>query len=301
MKKSFFWVVLLNLLLQCSISLASGGVVNYNYYQIVKGGYKTCKYYRTDYTKNPPEKILCNIYTYDEDGYPIECFRYNGDSTYNRKETRKFEKDFVIERAEYDSEGRLSWKFCREYNEKGFEMCHVMYSRDSLVEYQTIYKLDEKGRNIEGELINGYDELCVIYINKFDENDRLAESMEYQVKGNRMENNKFFGYDENGNINKVIYYNSEGVKYETNSVFDRKGNVIREESYWGTDSLNKDIRIFSYIYDSKGNILEKHIEDVKTKSIYKEVMKFDEYGNIIEQRDYQDDKLERLYELVFSK
>jgi hypothetical protein len=209
-------------------------------------------------------------------------------------DTKKYDKGKVVEWAEYDDEGRQLEMMCVDYNNLGYESYKMLNMGGDEV-YNFFFYYDEKGRNIMEESYNGEGYLFSIIINNFDENDRLIESNELSFEDSSYWEHKIYGYDEAGNVIKKIFGSSKQNYQLISSIYDNRGNVIKNEFFIGADSIpiysvekynkNGSTDIY-YKYDFLGNLIEiKYIKN--TNETAKEAMKYDEYGNIIEKNIFK--------------
>ncbi|HAF31269.1 MAG TPA: hypothetical protein DCG75_19705 [Bacteroidales bacterium] len=213
-------------------------------------------------------------YKYDDNENKVEYVNYQGDET----------KVMFKQNITYDN----SMRKIREerYDGTDYQIIKYNYQNNKLTE---IIRSDVYG-NIEHQRNFNYSgNICTVsildeksnsvgrIINKYDDNDNLIESTEYDIngkikeqyfytfKGNLVkEKTKFilenfiykeeYEYDSKGNLIKVIKEEPRGNLFVNNIYkYDSKGNLIEEE--WYDDSPTENSKK-TYFYDEKG-ILEK--------------------------------------------
>ncbi len=185
---------------------------------------------------------------------------------------------------------------------------------------QIPYYAEKKlGKIIKGNLIE-YKEFSENEMRIYNKNGNIIEFITYYSDGS------FFGkrtylYDEKGNKLELKGYFSDGILgYRRTYLYNENGNLIEEKSYDGAmnfegrevnkhdkngnviekyryyyDGSLRTSDFYQYLYDEKGNIIEKIFYDSKYTYLY------DEKGNIIERSLYNDgtffDKNSYLYDV----
>ncbi len=256
---------------------------NYKYEKgkIKKEGYKnyTKKF---DHNGNVIEEIYYqsgNVdqklsYKYDDNENKVEYVNYQGD------ETRVMFKQNIT----YDN----SMQKIREerYDGTDYQIIKYNYQNNKLAE---IIRSDVYG-NVEHKRTFNYNgNICTVFIldgksnsvgkiiNKYDNDENLIESAEYDINGKIKEQYYYtfngnlvkdktkyilenfiykeqYEYDKNGNLIKVIKEEPKGNVFVNNIYrYDTKGNLIEEE--WYDDNPTENSKK-TYFYDEKG-ILEK--------------------------------------------
>ena len=191
-------------------------------------------------------------YKYDNNENKVEYVNYQGDET----------KVMFKQNITYDN----SAKKIREerYNGTDYQIIKYNYENNKLSE---IIRSDIYG-NVEHKRIFNYkDNLCTVNIfdsksnqagkisNKYDDNDNIIESIEYDVKGDIKE--------------KYLYK------------FD--GDLVQEKTKY---LLNNFIYKEEYEYDNKGNLIKVTKEEPKGNTYVNNIYKYDSEGNLIEEEWY---------------
>ncbi len=115
----------------------------------------------------------------------------------------------LIERATYDLEGSLKWKYTYKYNAKGDMTEEAHYSSDGSLEYKYIHVYDERGYKIES----------------------------YYTSDSTTEKTSSYTYDSNGNMIEEIEYRFNDFYLRHEYKYDSKGNRVEKVSYVNENSI----------------------------------------------------------------
>jgi len=253
------------------------------------------------YEKGNPRKDGYKNYMkrFDHKGNVIEEVYYQSDSVDQRLSYRYDNKENKVEYVNYLGNGSKvlfkqnitydnAGKKIREerYNGSDYQIIKYNYENNKLSEIirSNIYGNVEHKRTFKYtgnictiDIINEKGQKTGEIRNKYDDNNNIIESTEYDIKGKVKEKYLYefegnlvqekvkyvlgnfiykeeYEYGNNGNLIKVIKKESEGKQYISNIYkYDAQGNLIEEEWY---DNHPKDNSTKKYFYDEKG-LLEK--------------------------------------------
>lgn len=176
----------------------------------------------------------------------------------------------------YDEEGNCigSTNTISECEERGY----------FYVPTKRVFKLDERGNKIKELRYNGNGILLEWSEYIYDDITNEMKELSYRSGGN-LESTCLLKYDTNGNMVEslgITYFNNGDTLIRKNSwnyvrTYNEKGYITHEKEKWG----NKWDKSVEYIYDEKGNLVEKNERE---NDCYKKfVYKHDSIGNIIEE------------------
>ncbi len=106
----------------------------------------------------------------------------------------------------------------------------------------------------------------------------LLSKTEYKQQNNETFCSLIYKYNTEGNVIEYISF-EDGVK-KMGEYYDNSGVLIKRIWY-------EDNRVYDYVYDDKGNLIEVYITSDGSKSLRElNVFKFNEYGEWIEKEKY---------------
>jgi hypothetical protein len=145
---------------------------------------------------------------------------------------------------------------------------------------ETKYKaVDAAGEIRKGDTISKY-------ITLFNEK---GNTVEISVQESHKPLKKYIDkYDNKGNMIEEDTYNSEGkLQGKSTYKYDDKGKNIENSVY---DSISRLLNRYTSKFDKKGEMIERYVYNSDTISyVYKDIFKYDEYGNRIEYITYNPD------------
>ncbi len=192
-------------------------------------------------------------YKYDDNENKVEYVNYQGDET----------KVMFKQNITYDNSTRKIRE--ERYDGTDYQIIKYNYKNNKLAE---IIRSDVYG-NVEHKRVFNYeDNTCTIsilddksnnigkIINKYDQNDNIIETTEYDVDG-KIKEQYFYQFDGNNVIEKKKFVLGK-FRYKDEYQYDSKGNLIKviKEEPEGKVFVNN-----IYKYDSKGNLIEEEWYD----------------------------------------
>jgi hypothetical protein len=192
----------------------------------------------------------------------------------------------LIRETRHTADGLLQYEYIYRYNDKGhmIEVTGQRRRREKLVPYAYTYRYDGRGNQVEGI---GYDADGIEtsrYTARYDENDNFVEGVEY-IDGDVV--SKYVAeYDERNNLlneNKYTVYRykeSEGYQLEYRQVFsyDGRDNLITEKKYGGEERLEYH---YIYQYDDRDNLISGTSLAADGSVLSRYTAEYDENGNLI--------------------
>lgn len=177
--------------------------------------------------------------------------------------------------------GKVLCSFENIFDIDGNKIEFIKYDSIGKLVYKSIYSYDANQNHTETNTsgLSGFKTKDII---KYDINGNKVEEIKLDSDGN-LSLNTIYKYDNNGNNIEKHSENSAGNWVKNNYKYDQLGNKIEEV---GSDSSNpKDFWKHIYIYEGKGNPIERIIYSEDGKLSHKETYKYNFKGNILEQRD----------------
>ncbi len=232
------------------------------------------------YEKGKPKRNGYKNYTkkFDHNGNVIEEIYYQSGSIDQKLSYKYDQNENKIEYVNYEgNENKIlfkqnitydnSMKKIREerYDGTDYQIIKYNYSNNKLSE---IIRSDIYG-NIEHKRVFNYtDNICTIsildeksikvgkIINKYDKQDNIIESTEYDPNGKVKE--KYYYTFEKNLVKGKTKYVSENFMYKEEYEYDSKGNLVKvfKEEPKGNVFVNN-----MYKYDNKGNLIEEQWYD----------------------------------------
>lgn len=262
-------------------------------------------------SKGPYDDVVVEFqYIYNNKGYNTDILRdgvlvstlaYNENGQLTRK--RFFEDDIIkLEAIKiYDQDGHLTEEYTLDKD--GSKTYRHTYQYDNiglLIEHfderskkKTIYKYDNLGRQTS----------CLIYDKNSTPHASASQKLGgYSVKAydassaienfNVLISSEENTYDEKGNKVKTTLFNKYTKKTSiTHYKYNDYGNLTEVET---SDKGNRSI----YLYD-ENNHKHSRIDYNKKGEIIKSVL-YDSYGNIVEEKEYEDNILQRARKIEFE-
>jgi len=163
----------------------------------------------------------------------------------------------MILEMKYDSSGEIEEKYENKYNEKGNLIEEISYlDEDEIAEHKT-YERDEKGKIIKS---------FVHY------QDGTKDTIGYK-------------YDGEGNLTEKITVDSYGEIESKEMAQYKDGKLILNEKYEYDELMKNE----TFELDDSGNITEQNVWSAEKENVtFRNT--FDEKGNLLEQRQYNDNE-----------
>jgi hypothetical protein len=199
--------------------------------------------------------------TYNEFGYLEEKLSYERDE--NGRVVKQFihyldeTRDTIF--YEYNGDGNLTRKILKDEDGEIEREEKIEYSGEFIVGEEvieegetvkkTIFKLDEKGRVIEAELMNEEEEYTLV--NEYDEKGNRTKTLKYSPE-NKLLAKQQFRYDDRDRVIEI----TEEDPYKKNRTiieYDEKGNATTQKELNRNGVLNHELE---RDYDEDGNITE---------------------------------------------
>lgn len=218
------------------------------------------------YYNDDDDLVSVNYYTYDEYGKLIERSSLNGEGKVNSRSVYEYDAaGNRISTMVYGSDGSLSSTYTYTYDAKGLCTSEVLdYVGTDLV-LTTVYEYDAEGyliRELETDA-DGNFRNEVVYTFNADHTERYTERFDADKEGNRHANGG--GYD----------------------LYDANGNLIYWCTYgsFGDNMVSKDDPAYvgEHFYDENGRLVEKTYSELGGYIVSKDVLTYDESGNLIRQ------------------
>lgn len=192
----------------------------------------------------------------------------------------------LIRETRHTADGLLQYEYIYRYNDRGhmIEVTGQRRRREQLVPYAYTYRYDERGNQVEGIGYGADGSETSRYTARYDENDNFVEGVEY-INGDVV--SKYVAeYDERNNLineSKYAVYRykgSEGYQLEYKQVFsyDGRDNLITEKKYSREERLEYH---YVYQYDDQDNLISgtSLAEDGSVISRY--TAEYDKNNNLI--------------------
>lgn len=148
-----------------------------------------------------------------------------------------------------------------KYNCNGKWTEYRSFNPDGSNRWAELPILDKKDNMIERydyTYLNSDSTLFRKYINQFDINDNLVESVRFNGNDSIIEK-YIYKYDVNRNVLEMLNLNfSDSLNWRVISKYDKKNNLIEATQFDSNGVLNE---MSTYKYDDKGNMIEKCVYD----------------------------------------
>lgn len=204
-------------------------------------------------------------YKYDNNENKVEYVNYQGDET----------KVMFKQNITYDNSTRKIRE--ERYDGTDYQIIKYNYQNNKLIE---IIRSDISGKIEHKRSFDYNKDICTItildenskkigkIINKYDKNENLIESVEYDI---------------NDKIKEQYFYTFEG-------------NVVKDKTKYILENF---IYKENYEYDSKGNLIKVIKEEPKGKIFENNIYKYDSKGNLIEEEWYDNSPTENSKKTYF--
>jgi hypothetical protein len=192
----------------------------------------------------------------------------------------------LIRETRHTADGLLQYEYLYRYNDRG-HMIEVTGQRrrsEQIVPYAYTYRYDERGNQVEGIGYGADGSETSRYTARYDEHDNFVEGVEY-TKGDIV--SKYIAeYDERNNLineSKYTVYRykgSEGYQLEYRQVFsyDGRDNLITEKKYGGEERLEYH---YVYQYDDQDNLTSGTSLSADGAALSRYTAEYDENNNLI--------------------
>lgn len=209
-------------------------------------------------------------YKYDRKGRAIEEKKFGSGVAFYYWSYKFDNRDNRIEYSGYDSLGNVTSKTIYEHD-----------SRDYIVKLTYYYK-PEPGIDADVEI--------TVYKYKLDARGNLLKWTIY--RNGKIQNKYGYQYDEKCNKQSeyLYYYYPDGKKEKSEVLkltykYDENCRVTEEKAYVRYPNFPDFAyySMYSYKYDSKGNMLERISYDSEGKETFSDLSKYDEKGNVLEE------------------
>ena len=268
----------------------------------------------------PTENLLTKEIFYDAHGNPIKDISYNPPGVVDQTIESKYDnQNRLIEEACFDGEEELLEKTFFEWDANGKKIKEEKHYLDGSID-KTVFTYNSNGNLIEKLCKNDDDELeykeefkfegkiLVEYL-RYNEDEEITEKKSFTINDNQLETEvhwtveddiettKEYRYDEEGNVEKELYYNAkkqlvkkveyqkyrgrfieefiEEDPYQKNTTkleYDEKNNIILQEQFNRNGEINhrvertfdKDQRLtetMTYV-NAKGQGMNLHFKEV---------------------------------------
>jgi len=198
---------------------------------------------------------------FNEKGYIIEENQYkNGSLSWKTK--CKYEKNNIIEKNGYNSDGQISSKTELEYDQKGNIIKKTKYPvikifwKGKRIKYETTFKYNKNGNKIEENRFNSDNTLGTKVKFKYNEKGDVIEVNEYNSDGS-LRVKKRFTYTISGNIEEEIAYKPDGDLFWKNVYKYNKNNDYSEYLIFNNKDILDSKITYEYQYDNHNNWIKK--------------------------------------------
>lgn len=231
----------------------------------------------------------------------VRMFRYEAKMN---KRSKQITKGKLVETVteQYDRAGHLVEKCTRDATDT------TLFHGESYTEY-----FNEQGNLVTDHRSWHRDYLPYLrrYIQVYDQNDDLIYNVILDEKGDTMGAfHRTYQYDEVGNLISATVYDAEDTVVHTHEYFFMGDSIVirayRDGVLAGRTVLDSNMRyttdyfhlngtdfwdllaagIITYRYDADG----RQIEEIISDSYYKEITRYDKYGNVVEKLYYRHKK-----------
>jgi hypothetical protein len=260
---------------------------------------KTVEYLKLNSNDQITDK---GIMSYDGKGNLIESVRNRPDGQISDKESWKYdEKGKLIENIRIKPDGQIIHKLTNRFNEMGFLIENTYYDQDSSMNSHVSIKYDEKGNDIE-EIYNNWfcNHQIKKKISKFNMNGKKIEDIYYN-SDQTINFTEIYRYDDKGNNIEFSSFEPDGeLSYQEISKFDKNGKKIETINYKFDGLTNSSFHFCSY--NENEQIIEEIYCEPNGNILSKEINKYDEWGNRIEEIHFNSsDEPEYCYKYIYSK
>lgn len=227
------------------------------------------------------------VYMFDDRGLNVEDHNYFADGRLNYKNKHRYDKNRnQVEIESFKHHDSLGEKYVWTYDDLGNMIALDLFFEGEL-EKRWIWRRDIDGNvlayivEVTNPEVSGYHDEENIYA--YDEKGKKIEEIKY-VYGNLVGKDEFT-YNENGDLAEKHSRSSNGTLH-WKELFDYgdSGNLTRKIRYeylhGGLDCT------FTYIYDTKGNLIEESQSDNCGKMVWGYKEKRDSNENVIELQSY---------------
>ncbi|PKP35054.1 MAG: hypothetical protein CVU00_04085 [Bacteroidetes bacterium HGW-Bacteroidetes-17] len=274
----------------------------------------------------PKQNLLTKEIFYDAQGNPTKDISYNPPGVVDQTIESKYDdQNRLIEEACFDGEEELLEKTFFEWDAKGKKIKEEKHYLDGSVD-TTIFNYDSDGHLIEKLCKNDDDEIeykeafkfegnQLVEYSKYNEDEEIAEKKSFTMNDGKLESEvhwtaeegnettKKYRYDEEGNVEKELYYNAkkqlvkkveyqkyrgrfieefiEEDPYQLNTTkleYDEKNNIILQEQFNQNGEINhrvertfdqnqRLIETMTYV-NAKGQGMNLHFKEVHLYEYY---------------------------------
>lgn len=224
--------------------------------------------------------LLTEEYYYNGDGELLAAYFYEYD-----------DHGYLVMKTTRNVEGQVTGKSLFEYDAAGNLVYQENYGRDGGLISTETYTYDENGlRTSEVHLIASAD-LVLTTVYEYDAEDHLIRELETDADGNfRNEVVYTFNADHTERYTERFDADKEGNRHANGGgydLYDANGNLI----YWctygsvGDNMVSKDDPAYvgEHFYDENGRLVEKTYSELGGYIVSKDVLTYDESGNLIRQ------------------
>ncbi len=217
------------------------------------------------------------LYEYDNKDQLIKRTEYSEDRLVDTRvynPDKKKEKTSQHNNRKYDKNGNILEE--REYTVGGFisSIKEYIYKNGLLIQtnaQECYYPMTEKFMPKWGKKYKSSDY-------EYTNTNTLLSKTEYAQRNNETFCSSIYKYNNEGNIVEYIRF-EDGVE-KMGECYDNSGVLTKRIWY-------EDNRVYDYVYDDRGNLIEVYITSDGSKSLHElNVYKYNEYGEWIEKEKY---------------
>ncbi len=168
-------------------------------------------------------------------------------------ETHYDRKGNPVEIVNYRSNGEISTRLLYKYNDQNLKTEYMMYQKKERPELEVTYKqtfhYNPKGLKTHEIVFDGVTGYRITY--EYFPNDQLKEIKKFGA-GNVIDEKWVYSYSDNTQEIK-IFIPDNNLSAVVTKIFDAQNNLISETR---TDSKGKELKRTTYLYNSKGRVIE---------------------------------------------
>jgi hypothetical protein len=223
---------------------------------LAKGGHRGCSVYKYEYKNGvllPASKTRYNLYTYDDNGNPVEHIYYDPTSSRSDKETFNYNANGKLtQQVTFFKNGSVCEKTIYKYNAAGNLYEVIWYESGYRLMNRETYRYDKQNNIVEEGHYAGMDTLVG------------KDTYQYNDKGKMTEHKSI---DDQGSVSNLITYR-----------YDVKNHLIEKKTYSSEPAV---IHTYVYIYNEQGNLTQVLDLQENKCSVKKDVYSYDAKGNMI--------------------
>jgi hypothetical protein len=215
---------------------------------------------------------------YNKEGNITEQIDYNPEGKVNFKYTYVYDNSMFTTEILYYEREKYQFKCLKKYNTSGYNIQEVFYDSIGNFESCIYYKFDENNNKIEEK--------------RYLPNNKLNYAFEFFYLDNKIlkENYGWYSleyiYDKDKNLKKKIKYEHEKLYEIHEFTYDLKNQCLKKMTI---NFKGDTIWVQTNIYNDLGYITTSCSQEKKL-SVYKDVYKYDEFGNWIEKISYSNER-----------